>query len=320
MLYHCQPPYESIYVNRLLVLLIAVAVGLSACSGAAPAIVNGTPITESELEGLSTGGAVAAEQIQGDLFDLVSTAVATEAASNEFGIVISDEARATELTDIEAAVAAQGSTIEQILEDRARTDSWVDLIITQTILSRDVSARLVEDAEPISDQDLRDAFDAQRLDLTTVCARHILLETEEDATAALERAEAGEDVGDLAIELSTGPSGPSGGDLGCNAPSGYVLEFANAIMEAELDVPFGPVETEFGWHVILVESRDEPEFDEATEQAIRESLEISQGNQLYTDWIIGILRDADVSIAESYGTWTVPSGEGEAPSITPATP
>lgn len=319
MLYHCQPPYESIYVNRLLVLLIAVAIGLSACSGAAPAIVNGTPITESDLEGLSTGGAVDAAQIQGDLFDLVSTVAATEAASTEFGIEVSEDARAAEFSDIEAAVAAQGSTIEQILDDRARTDTWVDLIITQTILSRDVSARLVEDAEPIGEQDLLDAFDAQRLDLTTVCVRHILLETEDAAATAMERAEAGEDFGDLAIELSTGPSGPTGGDLGCNAPSGYVPEFADATVEAEIGVPFGPLQTEFGWHVILVESREEPVFADL-EAAIRDSLEVSQGNQLYTDWIIGILRDADVSIAETYGSWTVPNGEGEAPSITPATP
>lgn len=291
---------------------------LAACSGAAPAIVNGVPIAESDLEGLSQGAAVPAAQLQGDLFDLVSTAVAEDAASDEFGIEVGEEARAAELREIEAAVAAQGTTIEQILDERGRTQAWVDLIVTQTILSRDVSAVLVEAAGPIDEAQVRDAFEAQRLELSTVCARHILVETEEEADAALARAET-EDFGDLAIELSTGPSGPSGGDLGCNSPAGYVPEFANATMEAEIEIPFGPVETQFGWHVILVESRDEPSFEES-EQAVRDSLAVSRGNELYTTWLIENLRQADVSIATDYGTWNVPEAEGGAPSIIPPAP
>jgi len=319
VLYHSWPTYESTNVKRLLILLGAAAIVLAACSGAAPAIVNGIPITEAELEGMSSGGAVPEGQLQGDLFDLVSTAIAEDGADADFGFTITEEARTAELEAIEAAVTEQGTTVQQILDDRARTDSWVDLIIKQTILSRDVSAELVAEQGPITDDEVREAFDAQLPQLIEVCARHILLENEADAALALVRAEAGEDFGDLAIELSTGPSGPTGGDLGCAPPGNYVPEFAEAIMNAEVEVPSGPVESEFGWHVILVESRDEPSFEDS-ELIVRESLEISRGNELYTAWIIERMRAADVTISDAYGTWTVPDDETLAPSIVPPTP
>ncbi len=319
MLYHSGPIYESANVNRLFILLGAAVIVLAACSGAAPAIVNGTPITESELEGMSSGGAVPEAQLQGDLFDLVSTAVAEDGASDDFGFEITEEAKTAELEAIDAAVAEQGTTVEQILEERSRTDSWVDLIIKQTILSRDISAELVAAEGPVTVEEVREAFDAQLLQLATVCARHILLENEADAVAAFERAQAGEDFGGLATELSTGPTGPEGGDLGCAAPANYVEVFAEAVMDAEINVAYGPVESEFGWHVILVESRDEPSFEES-EPIVRESLEVSRANLLYTSWIIEKMRAADVSISDAFGTWTVPDDPTLAPSIVPPTP
>ena len=57
-----------------------------------------------------------------------------------------------------------------------------------------------------------------------LCSNHLLVETEEEANAALQRVIDGEPFADLASELSTGPSGPSGGDLGCAVEG----SFANA--------------------------------------------------------------------------------------------
>jgi peptidyl-prolyl cis-trans isomerase C len=90
-------------------------------------------------------------------------------------------------------------------------------------------------------------------------ASHILLKTEDDANAALKRAKAGEDFAALARELSTGPSGPNGGDLGWFSPDHMVKPFADAVVAMKAGDIAGPVQTQFGWHVIkLDEVRDKP--------------------------------------------------------------
>jgi hypothetical protein len=97
---------------------------------------------------------------------------------------------------------------------------------------------------------------AQTGDTIVPCARHILLDTEAEADTAVQRLADGEDFADLAIELSTGPSGPSGGDLGCSDPGGFVAEFRDAVVAATEGEVTGPVATQFGWHVILVYGSD----------------------------------------------------------------
>ncbi|NNE94849.1 MAG: hypothetical protein HKN24_02360 [Acidimicrobiales bacterium] len=88
------------------------------------------------------------------------------------------------------------------------------------------------------------------------CTRHILLDTEEEADAVVQRLADGEDFADLAVELSTGPTGPNGGDLGCSDPNGYVAEFRDAVVNATVGEVIGPVATQFGWHVIEVYGSD----------------------------------------------------------------
>ena len=89
--------------------------------------------------------------------------------------------------------------------------------------------------------------------------------------AALERFEAGEAFADLAIELSTGPSGPSGGDLGCAVEGQFVPEFEEAAYAGVAGDVVGPVETTFGWHLIEIEASARPPST-TTPMPIRPSL------------------------------------------------
>lgn len=92
-------------------------------------------------------------------------------------------------------------------------------------------------------------------------ARHILVETEEEAQEVIKRLEAGEDFADLATELSTDPgSSASGGDLGFVSRGAFV----GPIDEAVFSLPIGqisePIQSDFGWHVIEVLEREEREL------------------------------------------------------------
>ena len=89
-------------------------------------------------------------------------------------------------------------------------------------------------------------------------ARHILVETQGAAVALVEELDGGADFGELAKTKSTGPSGPNGGDLGWFTAQAMVKPFSDAVALME-DGSYTktPVQTQFGWHVILREdSRD----------------------------------------------------------------
>ena len=90
-----------------------------------------------------------------------------------------------------------------------------------------------------------------------VRARHILLETEEEALAVVEEIKSGANFEQLARDRSTGPSAPAGGDLGYFARDAMVAPFAEAAFALAAGEVSEPVQTRFGWHVIKVEDRRE---------------------------------------------------------------
>jgi peptidyl-prolyl cis-trans isomerase C len=83
-------------------------------------------------------------------------------------------------------------------------------------------------------------------------ASHILVETEEEAVAIIVEVEAGAVFAQVAAEKSTGPSGPNGGQLGWFGAGMMVAEFEEAVVEMEIGALSAPVQTQFGWHVILL--------------------------------------------------------------------
>ncbi len=84
-----------------------------------------------------------------------------------------------------------------------------------------------------------------------ICSSHILLATEEEAFAAIDRIEAGDEFATVAMEVSTGPSGPAGGELGCVDTTTFVAEYVDGARENGVGVT-EPVESQFGFHVIDV--------------------------------------------------------------------
>ncbi|WP_264211834.1 peptidylprolyl isomerase [Leisingera thetidis] len=96
-------------------------------------------------------------------------------------------------------------------------------------------------------------------------AAHILVESEEDALDVKKELDAGADFATLAKEKSTGPSGPSGGDLGWFTTGRMVPEFEDAVLSLKSGEVSGPIQTQFGWHIILLNERrktEAPEFED----------------------------------------------------------
>ena len=126
-------------------------------------------------------------------------------------------------------------------------------------------------------------------------ARHILLKTQEQAVDVIASLDQGADFSELAMEKSTGPSGKSGGKLGWFAPGQMVKPFSDATAALEKDsYSKEPVETQFGWHVIILDdSRDltPPPFDD-----VKERLKLLLANQKLQAHIQKLKTAADIQL------------------------
>lgn len=108
---------------------------------------------------------------------------------------------------------------------------------------------------------------------TEVKARHILVDSEEQARSVIAELDGGADFIELAKEKSTGPSGPQGGDLGYFTRGRMVPEFEEAAFAIEPgSYTKEPVKTQFGWHIIKVEDKRDtppPDFNQVADQIRR---------------------------------------------------
>ncbi|MCK0122043.1 peptidylprolyl isomerase [Loktanella sp. F6476L] len=128
----------------------------------------------------------------------------------------------------------------------------------------------------MTDEAVQAAYDAKYENAeseTEFNAAHLLVETLEEAEAARARIDAGEEFGEVAKEVSTGPSGPNGGNLGWFGAGQMVTPFEDAVMAMEVGGVSDPVETQFGFHVInLIEKRvkEAPELDAVRSELMAE--------------------------------------------------
>lgn len=133
--------------------------------------------------------------------------------------------------------------------------------------------------------------------VTEYKARHVLVKDEETAKTVAEKANAeGADFAALAAEYSTGPSAPKGGDLGWFAEGQMVPAFQEAALALEPGEVSAPVETEFGWHVILLEDTREQPTPPLSE--VREEIVTQMTREITQDVIGGIREDAEIEVKE----------------------
>jgi parvulin-like peptidyl-prolyl isomerase len=301
--------------SRILLLLVAASLVLAACGGGTQVVATvadgdlySFEIDEQLVEELSAStGAVDRTQFAQDLTNTIVELIVIARAESDFGVTFTDEevdARTDELTtQFAAEIEANGFTDERIRR-----------VAHQQLVADAVQELLIEQEGPITDEQI-DAFVNETVrGQTEACASHILLDTEEDAQAALERVQGGEDFAEVAMDVSTGPSGPDGGDLGCAMLGNYVAEFAQGAFEAEVGVATEPVQSSFGWHVILVSERTEPDVDiDLVRENAATVLSAQGGQSLVQEWLLAAVNDADVTVEPEYGEWV----SSPVPQVTP---
>ncbi len=224
-------------------------------------------------------------------------------------ITVADDVVEDQISQIKGRIPPQSDFNEILQQAGFANEEQLRTLISEGETIRLLIDDLMEEIE-ISDEDLEAFYQESQEFFNTpeeVCARHILLETQEDAQNILTELEQGADFAELAKEHSTGPSGPNGGDLSCFGRGQMVPPFEEAAFNAEIDKPTDIVETQFGYHVVLVYERHEAGIqpleqvtDEVREQLSNEALE-NAVNEIYENSGIEVLDDiilADVNLEE----------------------
>jgi peptidyl-prolyl cis-trans isomerase C len=159
-------------------------------------------------------------------------------------------------------------------------------ILHQTYLAERVSKAVTKEA-------LQGSYDAY-LKTTPVNeevrARHILVQTREQALEVIGRLEKGEDFAALAKSVSTGPSGKRGGDLGYFTAGRMVPAFSEAAFSLQPgSFTEKPVKTQFGWHIIKTEDKrsTKPKSFEEVRGELRQTIA-----KKLADDIIAVLRQS----------------------------
>lgn len=145
----------------------------------------------------------------------------------------------------------------------------------------------------------------QRLAQTNVS--HILVRPSEIVSAAqareridevYTRVQQGEDFATLAKEFSEDPgSALNGGELGWSTPDQFVPQFADAMLAADIGEVSAPFESEFGWHILLVQDRREQDMsDEARRNMATDLLFRRRFEEERQEWLKEIRDEAFVEL------------------------
>jgi peptidyl-prolyl cis-trans isomerase C len=170
------------------------------------------------------------------------------------------------LTDIVLVAQAAEAKKLQDQEDFKRKQAFLQkkLLMSAMLQSHGKTAATDSAMHELYDQQVK-PIGAQE----EVRARHILVETEDEAKAIVDQIKNGADFATLAKEKSKDPGAADGGDLGYFGKDQMVPEFSEVVFKMYPGQVSNPVKTQFGWHIIKVEDRRNkqvPEFDKIKDQ------------------------------------------------------
>ncbi len=184
-------------------------------------------------------------------------------------------------------VTEEPSILPLVIENQRRS------ILANSALEEVATAAVTEEA-------VQSAYDAAFGDFqggTEWNASHILVATEEEAQAVVERLNAGENFATVAQEVSTDPgSGPNGGELGWFGTGMMVPQFEEGVAALEPGQVSAPIQSDFGWHIIrLNETR--PQEAPALDQ-VRAELEGQVQQEAIEAYVADLEAQAQVTRPE----------------------
>ncbi len=215
-----------------------------------------------------------------------------------------------------AAKAAEQRNVQDSADFARKMTYYRNKLLVETLLNTETRTRVTE-------EEMRKIYDEQRSRITPeeeVRARHILVETEDEAKALIAQIRGGADFETIAKEKSKDPGGArNGGDLGFFTKGQMVPEFAEAAFAMQAgQLSQAPVKSQFGWHIIKLEERRQrqiPSFEQ-----VRGQIEDFLTRRVQADLVQKLRSEAQVErFVPSPTRPTIPGAPG-APAPAPPRP
>lgn len=307
----------------LLAVLLA-ACGPSASDPTVAAIVNGEIIpvetVEERFESASANEQLAqqleadesgdtAKQVQAQILSQLIQSQLLRQGAADLGIEVTDQDIATTREEVVEGFGGE-EQFQQVVEQNQLSEEDVDAQLEEIAYQQAVETELTSQIE-VSDAEIEQFYEenADGRFGEQISARHILVETEQEAEEALQRVQEGEDFAAVAEEVSTDPgSAANGGDLGQITRGQTVPEFEEAVFAAEEGDLVGPVETQFGFHIIEVTGKETPQLADVEEE-IRDELLAPQRQEAVQSWLQEQVEGAEIEVNPRFGEWDADAGQ-----------
>jgi peptidyl-prolyl cis-trans isomerase C len=284
---------------------------------------EGGDVTQGELDEFAEQSGVPKDDpqyqatVQQIMPQLVSIEIA-KAYAQEHNITVSDKEVDQELAKLKEQVGDQARSsgqdvsnqeaYEQALKQNNITEEQLREDIRENLPVQEVQERVAGEAEP-SDKEIQNYYEKNKeAQFTTPeqrCVRHILFnkDQKEKAEDVKQQLENGGDFAKLAKENSQDPgSAAQGGDLGCLGKGETVPEFEQAAFGAERGEIVGPVQTEFGYHILQVTDvkSEQTRSLQEVESQIRAQLASEKQSEAFNKWIEEQKKMRDVKYLKGY--------------------
>ncbi len=269
--------------NKIIPLLVVGTALISACNQQAGT--SSTPAVAKEDAIAEVNGVYIAKA--------TLTELEKEIAERSHGQKFPKEKLVEELIQRELLVQdANKKQLGNSAEIIAQLDSAKKSLLTQADVQNFIKSNPVTDAEIKTEYDAKVAGENG----TEYKARHILVKTEDEAKKIITELDKGGDFAKIANKVSLdGKDTQNGGDLGWFVASQMVAPFSDAVIKLDKgQYTKSPVQTQFGWHVILREdsrAQTPPSLDSVKEQL----LPYLQRKKVQ-DFVEGLRKSAKVEI------------------------
>lgn len=298
------------FIGRTLGSTLSLILVLAACGGGDEvASVDGTPITAEELSVLHPATAeLDPDDTAASVFLLVLRQILVVNAEKDFSVTLTPDQIETAFVD---RVGGPAPEVEELLANRGVTPDRVRIEAELDVLRRLVEDEFVAEGGPGIDLDA-----AYRSFLSSNSVSCVLMlaptssEVEPEIKAAID---AGATLDQLQTDL---PDAVEEVDLGCLSPVQHTQPVQSVAADGEVGKAYAQEFSDGTFFVAGVTERDAPAMADVMDEVI-ELAARSQGRVLFDEWAFELLRNADVEVSGSIGTWESTADTGGVPTVVP---
>lgn len=277
---------------KLIGCALALCLLLAACGGEKFATVNGQEISKKEYDGqmdLLKNMLAARAQLSNTVKQQLIQQAVIKQDLEKNNVKVTEEDKKADYDELikNYGGVEQYQAALQVLN--VSDDQMRGLLLHDT--EARVHKKMFNDKNQPAQADLEKYFNDNKDKLIKVDSSHILVKTEEEAKKVKERLANGEKFETLAKELSKDSTGKNGGSLGSQKPSTFVPEFAEAIKKLGEGQVSDPVKTQFGWHIIRVNKKND------SLDSVKSEVIAAVNEAKYQEYVQKLVAAADVKIA-----------------------